>query len=82
MKRLALIALLCLLSEVSYSNSANVLVSQCRPFMESFIVSEDKIAFEPTYGTGVCWGTFAMVQKMIMVQSREDVPPIFGVCSP
>ncbi len=84
MKRLALIFMLCLLSGVAYADTAGVLASQCRPFMETESLSGGEIYFDSTYDTGVCWGTFEMVQNLIVLTEwkGENSSRIFKVCAP
>ena len=63
-----------------YAQSAQQLLSACRPIAKGE-VSEEGIKFPRTYETGLCWGTFAMLQHVIR-HVDEDRRPIYAVCAP
>lgn len=66
--------------QLSSASSAQELLSGCRSIANAD-VSGEGIRFQRTYQTGVCWGTFGAIQKVI-VHIDETKRPIYGVCAP
>ncbi len=61
------------------ANSAQELLSDCRPIVQADI-SYERIRFEQTFQTGKCWGTFGVIQRII-VQTDKTGHPIYGICA-
>ena len=66
--------------QVVSASAAQELLSGCRPIANAD-VSGESIRFQRTYQTGVCWGTFGTIQKVI-VHADETGQPIYRVCAP
>lgn len=62
------------------AQSAQQLLSACRPIANGEVV-EDGVKFARTYDTGLCWGTFAMLQLVIRHVDEKRHPP-YNVCAP
>lgn len=79
-----LIQLFCCLtlfsSQYALADSAQELLSSCRPIAKADVYPEG-VRFQRTFQTGVCWGTFSALQKII-VHIDEAKRPIYGVCAP
>ena len=81
-KTLALISLSLLLvlwSSSALGQSAHELLSECRPIAKAN-VSGDYVKFPKNYETGHCWGTFAVIQEIIV--HVDESLPIYRVCAP
>jgi hypothetical protein len=66
--------------QVALASSAQELLSGCRPIAKAD-VSGEGVRFQQTYQSGVCWGTFGAIQKVIS-HIDETRRPIYGVCAP
>ena len=69
-----------LVPQLASAGSAQELLSGCRSVANAD-VSGEGIRFQQTYQTGICWGTFGAIQKVIV---HVDVTrrPFYGVCAP
>jgi hypothetical protein len=79
---LSFVVLLLIIPQVAFpgDNSALNLLSACRAIAKGD-VKGDYIGFHETYESGLCWGTFATIQKMTRYcdSSRK---PFFRICAP
>src|SRR6266513_1423260 len=55
------------------------MLSACRAFATAE-VSGDTARFPQNFDTGICWGAFTMIQKVI-IDVDENRRPIYGVCA-
>ena len=68
-----------LVPQLASADSAQQLLSECRSIANVDVSGED-IRFQQTYETGVCWGTFGAIQKVIFTATTRR--PLYGVCAP
>lgn len=85
MKTLTLAAMISFVfcSACCRAETAEEIVSSCRALSEAKVKGDDVILPED-FDSGVCWGTFAMVQQMITVERIQNGVhvPLFPVCAP
>lgn len=84
MKAIALLftaLLLFLLAPCAIATTAEQLLSACRPVAAAEQMSDNRVQFLQTYQTGLCWGTFETIQKII-VHVDASKRPIYSVCAP
>lgn len=66
--------------QVVSAKSAQELLSGCRSIANAGVVGKN-IQLPKTFQAGVCWGTFGVIQEII-VHIDETRQPIYGVCAP
>jgi hypothetical protein len=83
MPHVLLLGLLFVWLPTAHSQTAEEMVSKCRPLAEAR-VSDEQIQVPHTFDAGICWGAFATFQTMITIVADESKPivPIFHVCAP
>ena len=62
------------------AQSTSEMLSACRPIAQA-PVSGEGVAFQQTFESGLCWGAFATVQKIIRY-ADENGRLFFRVCAP
>jgi len=62
------------------SQTAESLLSGCR-IVAKAAVMDDRVEMQQTFGSGECWGSFGVVQKLI-IMADADRRPLFNVCAP
>ncbi|MEN9659357.1 MAG: hypothetical protein RL571_2822 [Pseudomonadota bacterium] len=67
-------------TQLALAGSAQELLSDCRSIAQAD-VSAEGIRFKETFESGVCWGTFSTIQKIIN-HVDETKHPIYGICAP
>jgi hypothetical protein len=78
-----LFASLCFLLAVTTSASAEStaeMLTLCKSLAAAEVKS-DQVSFLQDYPSGICWGAFSTLQRVI-VQANTDRRPIFNVCAP
>jgi hypothetical protein len=78
--RLALFIMTLLIVAPAFAESTTEMLSSCREVAEA-PVKGDKIAMTETFQTGWCWGSFGVVQKII-VRADSTGRPFFRICAP
>ena len=66
-------------SKSALAFSAEELLSACRLIAKAEVTG-DYVRFPTNYETGICWGAFGVIQKVIV--QADDTGPIHGVCAP
>ena len=85
MKTLMLATLIAafLFSVPCQAETAEEMMSSCRD-LSTVKVRDANVQLPQDFDSGVCWGSFAMVQKMTRVVHLENgvYVPTFGLCAP
>lgn len=79
MFRMALLAGLLMTASVATAESTGEMLSSCKELAEAK-VQGDNVMFARTYDSGVCWGAFSSIQRVIFFRTQGR--PLFGVCAP
>jgi Rap1a immunity proteins len=66
---------------LSKAETVEEMLSACRQTAEAR-VAEGKVFVEDTRESGLCWGAFAVIQRLINLVYVGDENPILGVCAP
>ena len=59
------------------------MLSACQGVVDAKLLTDDRIAFDRDFDTGLCWGAFSVIN--IVTDVASDPPnrySIFGVCAP
>jgi hypothetical protein len=74
--------LLFVAAPLSKAETVEEMLSACRSIAEAK-VSGGEVFYVPTHENGLCWGAFAVIQRLInLVYPVYSDNPIFGVCAP
>ena len=76
---LALVCLLALATSASAESTAEMLTA-CKSLAESKVTS-GQVLFLHDYPSGICWGAFSALQRVIVL-ADTDTRPIFNACAP
>jgi hypothetical protein len=68
-------------ASLSYAETVGEMFSACRPIVEA-PVSNRQVFLPSTLDAGLCWGAFAVVQRMTSWVDAETKKHIYGVCIP
>jgi hypothetical protein len=80
--QLAGLVVLCLSTLSCHGETAEEMISSCRA-ISTAKVTDGKVALPEDFNSGVCWGAFAMAQKMTrFFYDKSGTTPIFGICAP
>jgi hypothetical protein len=67
---------------LTHAETVEEMLSACRPMTDA-PVSDGTVHLPATYNAGLCWGAFAMVQRVITIAGDVETPiRLFGVCAP
>ena len=64
MRAAFIIASTLVLARPAYAESAEVMLSACRPIAKAEITG-DKVKLPQDFSTGMCWGAFGVLQEVI-----------------
>ena len=78
--RSSLFCVIAFLSSSAFADSAQELLSTCRPIAKADVTG-DYVKFPQNFETGKCWGTFSVIQSVI-VHVDDARRPIYLVCAP
>ena len=81
----ALLVMVSLLPDASHAQTAEEMVSSCKD-LSNAKVTDGRVGLPLDFDSGVCWGSFAMVQEMIVMADVSKLAKnegrIFSVCAP
>jgi hypothetical protein len=66
---------------ITQAETAQQLLSDCKPIVEKSNLKGNNISFPTTYSTGICWGAFSSIQEAVRYANPNEMPH-FGVCAP
>jgi hypothetical protein len=64
----------------AFAESAEEILSACRPMAEAEIQGKS-VKFPPGFPPGMCWGAFSILQSVIM-HDDDNGKPTYRVCAP
>lgn len=68
-----------LLANACLAQTAEEMVSSCKAISQAKVTG-DEVEMPTDFDSGVCWGAFAMIQRMTRFTDHGQV--IFGICAP
>jgi len=81
--RASLLAALCLFASAATATAESTaeMVTSYKSVAEAKVVGSD-VFFLQDFPSGVCWGAFGAVQRVIVQTVAPDAMPVFRVCAP
>ena len=65
----------------AFAESAEVMLSACRPIIKAKI-NEEVVTLPENSQVGMCWGAFSVIQKVITQADYKSKKKVYGVCAP